>query len=237
MYPIQWAFLASKSGQDWHFVTCNPYSCQFTFAFFSFPTDVWFGVCSPEPFSPCSFSIMQLQGNWYILFVVTWTHNVSFGSLTVWFTTTFLLMSKKLSSEWHLWMVWSTGRFKNLPPSVNELHHAFATYIIGQAMSLASDMLTANCKCWTALRLQWQGFFPLYFSYSFILWFLSGCIEWQPDLLLTELQDQSDLSIWKLHSALFGFVQLNNAHNGKQLSGTLFKIVDQLGISCKAGSY
>ena len=29
MYPIQWAFWASKSGQDWHFVHYNPHSCHF----------------------------------------------------------------------------------------------------------------------------------------------------------------------------------------------------------------
>jgi len=29
-----------------------------------------------------------------------------------------------------------------------------------------------------------------------------------------------------IHSARFGFVKLNNAHNGKRLGGVLFKIVD-----------
>jgi len=39
--------------------------------------------------------------------------------------------------------------------------------------------------------------------------------------------------VWELHSALFGFVRLNNAHNGKRLGGALFKIVDRLGITHK----
>ena len=43
--------------------------------------------------------------------------------------------------------------------------------------------------------------------------------------------------IWELHSAFFGFVQLNNAHNGKRLGGALFKIVDWLGIAHKASEY
>ena len=43
--------------------------------------------------------------------------------------------------------------------------------------------------------------------------------------------EESHPSIWELQSALFGFGQLNNAHNSKQLGGALFKIVDQLGIS------
>ena len=39
--------------------------------------------------------------------------------------------------------------------------------------------------------------------------------------------------VWELHSTLFGFVWLNNAHNSKWLGGTLFKIVDWLGITHK----
>lgn len=36
--------------------------------------------------------------------------------------------------------------------------------------------------------------------------------------------------------SLFGFVRLNNAHNGKRLGGALFKIVDRLGIAHKVGA-
>ena len=43
--------------------------------------------------------------------------------------------------------------------------------------------------------------------------------------------------IWELHSALFGFVQLNNAHNGKRLCGALFKIIDRLWIAHKASAH
>ena len=43
--------------------------------------------------------------------------------------------------------------------------------------------------------------------------------------------------IWELHSALFGFVWLNNAHNGKRLGRALFKIIDRLRISHKASAH
>ena len=36
---------------------------------------------------------------------------------------------------------------------------------------------------------------------------------------------------WELRTALLGFTQLNNAHNGMQLGQSLFKIVDRLGIA------
>jgi hypothetical protein len=39
--------------------------------------------------------------------------------------------------------------------------------------------------------------------------------------------------IWELRSALLGFTQLNNAHNGQRLGGALFKIVNRLGIAHK----
>ncbi|KAF8231448.1 hypothetical protein L208DRAFT_1211408, partial [Tricholoma matsutake] len=37
----------------------------------------------------------------------------------------------------------------------------------------------------------------------------------------------------KLQTTLFGFTQLNNAHNGMQLGQALFKIVSQLCIAHK----
>lgn len=40
-------------------------------------------------------------------------------------------------------------------------------------------------------------------------------------------------SQWELGSALLGFTQLNNAHNGVRLGQALFKIVDRLGIAHK----
>ena len=41
---------------------------------------------------------------------------------------------------------------------------------------------------------------------------------------------------WEVQSALFGFTKLNNAHNGKQLGGALFRIVDRLNIVHKVTS-
>lgn len=38
---------------------------------------------------------------------------------------------------------------------------------------------------------------------------------------------------WKSESALLGFTQVNNAHNGKRLGGTLFKVLDRVGITHK----
>ena len=36
--------------------------------------------------------------------------------------------------------------------------------------------------------------------------------------------------MWELKSALLGFTKLNNAHDGKQLGGALFKVLDHVGI-------
>ena len=38
---------------------------------------------------------------------------------------------------------------------------------------------------------------------------------------------------WELKSALIGFTQLNNAHNGERLGQALFKIIRQVRIECK----
>lgn len=43
--------------------------------------------------------------------------------------------------------------------------------------------------------------------------------------------EESRPGVWELHSALLGFIRLNNAHNGKRLGGALFKIVERLGIA------
>jgi hypothetical protein len=43
--------------------------------------------------------------------------------------------------------------------------------------------------------------------------------------------EESRSGVWELLSALLGFIRLNNAHNGKQLGGALFKIVERLGIA------
>ena len=43
--------------------------------------------------------------------------------------------------------------------------------------------------------------------------------------------EESRPGVWEIHSALLGFTRLNNAHNGRQLGGALFKIVDRLGIA------
>jgi hypothetical protein len=42
---------------------------------------------------------------------------------------------------------------------------------------------------------------------------------------------------WEIKSALFGFVQMNTAHNGERLGQALFKIVDRLGIAHKVRNY
>ena len=49
--------------------------------------------------------------------------------------------------------------------------------------------------------------------------------------------EEPSSGIWELHSALSSFVWLNNAHNGKQLGGTLFKIFNHLGIAHKVSRY
>lgn len=38
---------------------------------------------------------------------------------------------------------------------------------------------------------------------------------------------------WDIESSLLGFTKVNNAHNSKQLTGTLFKILDHVGITHK----
>jgi hypothetical protein len=38
---------------------------------------------------------------------------------------------------------------------------------------------------------------------------------------------------WELQTAILGFTQLNNAHNGERLGQALFKIVSRLGIAHK----
>jgi hypothetical protein len=43
--------------------------------------------------------------------------------------------------------------------------------------------------------------------------------------------EESRQGVWDVQSALLSFTRINNSHNGKHLSGALFKIVDQLGIS------
>jgi len=45
--------------------------------------------------------------------------------------------------------------------------------------------------------------------------------------------DDSMTRKWELKSALIGFTQLNNAHNGEWLGQALFKIIRQVGIEHK----
>lgn len=40
-------------------------------------------------------------------------------------------------------------------------------------------------------------------------------------------------AVWECKSALLGFTKVNNAHNGVRLGGTLFKILDRVGIAHK----
>jgi hypothetical protein len=42
---------------------------------------------------------------------------------------------------------------------------------------------------------------------------------------------------WELKSALIGFTQLNNAHNGERLGQALFKIVKRVGIEDKVSVF
>jgi len=48
--------------------------------------------------------------------------------------------------------------------------------------------------------------------------------------------EEATSSQWELKSALIGFTKLNNAHNGKQLSQSLFKICEWIGIIHKVCS-
>jgi len=41
---------------------------------------------------------------------------------------------------------------------------------------------------------------------------------------------QEDGGKWQIQTALLGFTQLNNAHNGMRLGQALFKIVERVGI-------
>jgi hypothetical protein len=41
---------------------------------------------------------------------------------------------------------------------------------------------------------------------------------------------QEDGGKWQIQTALLGFTQLNNAHNGMRLGQALFKIVSRVGI-------
>ena len=40
-------------------------------------------------------------------------------------------------------------------------------------------------------------------------------------------------NVWKVETALLGFVHLNNAHHGRCLGQALFKIVKQIGLVAK----
>ena len=48
--------------------------------------------------------------------------------------------------------------------------------------------------------------------------------------------EESTPSHWELKSALLGFTQVNNAHNGKRLGQALFKIVERVGIEHKVST-
>ena len=45
--------------------------------------------------------------------------------------------------------------------------------------------------------------------------------------------EEGPQSAWKVQTALLGFVQLNNAHNGQRLGQTLFKVVQRMRITHK----
>ena len=45
--------------------------------------------------------------------------------------------------------------------------------------------------------------------------------------------EESKPGSWLLESAVLGFTQINNAHNGLRLGQALFKICDRLGIAHK----
>ena len=48
--------------------------------------------------------------------------------------------------------------------------------------------------------------------------------------------EESMPSHWELKSALLGFTQVNNAHNGKRLGQALFKFVERVGIEHKVST-
>jgi hypothetical protein len=48
--------------------------------------------------------------------------------------------------------------------------------------------------------------------------------------------EENGLTVWECKTALLGFTKVNNAHNGKRLGGTLFKILDRVGIVYKVGT-
>jgi hypothetical protein len=45
--------------------------------------------------------------------------------------------------------------------------------------------------------------------------------------------EENSPAVWECKCALLGFTQVNNAHNGKCLGGTLFKVQNRLGITDK----
>lgn len=45
--------------------------------------------------------------------------------------------------------------------------------------------------------------------------------------------EESAPSVWEQKSALFGFTQMNSAHNGVRLGRALYKIAKRLGIAHK----
>ena len=45
------------------------------------------------------------------------------------------------------------------------------------------------------------------------------------------------VGVWTKEHALFGFTQMNTAHNGQRLGQALFKIANQLGIVHKVSNF
>ena len=45
--------------------------------------------------------------------------------------------------------------------------------------------------------------------------------------------EENPLNVWKVETALLGFVRLNNAHHGRRLGQALFKVVKRIGIVSK----
>jgi hypothetical protein len=94
---------------------------------------------------------------------------------------------------------------------------------------------------------------PLYFCQTYLMsWTLQSpavsgkinltCDAWQAGntegyfAVTGHWIEESTPSHWELKSALLGFTQVNNAHNGKRLGQALFKIVERVGIEHKVST-
>ena len=158
-------------------------------------TQIWYShAWWPLPRFLCMVSCVQLQDNMsvsYILFVVTWAHNASFWSVTynmvhcyispevkkvvLWMA---LVNVMKYSEIWKLTTVskWATSRLCNL--------YCQTSHVICKQYADGHSQILNRFEASVTMII------VLYFFYSLMVQFLEGCIEWQPYILLMELQNQ-----------------------------------------------